>query len=116
MPNMTSYEFGDVVLVPFPFTDQTTAKKRPAVVISSNIYHQKHPDLILMPITSQLRLTTMFGEVTVTYWQEAGLLKPSIVKPIVATVEKRLVLRKLGRLQEADLQALRDAVETILGG
>lgn len=44
------------------------------------------------------------------------LLKPSIVKPIVATVEKRLVLRKLGRLQEADLQALRDAVETILGG
>ncbi|MEH2305953.1 hypothetical protein [Nostoc sp.] len=33
---MTNYEFGDVVLVPFPFTDQTTTKKRPAVVVSSN--------------------------------------------------------------------------------
>jgi mRNA interferase MazF len=31
-----SFEFGDVVLVPFPFTDQTTSKKRPAVVVSSN--------------------------------------------------------------------------------
>lgn len=32
---MTDYEFGDVVLIPFPFTDQTTAKKRPAVVVSA---------------------------------------------------------------------------------
>ncbi len=31
---MTGFEFGDVVLVPFPFTDQSAAKKRPAVVIS----------------------------------------------------------------------------------
>jgi mRNA interferase MazF len=32
MPNTTAYGFGDVVLVPFPFTDQTATKKRPAVV------------------------------------------------------------------------------------
>ena len=37
---MTSYNFGDVVLVPFPFTDQTTNKKRPAVVISSDVYYR----------------------------------------------------------------------------
>jgi mRNA interferase MazF len=33
---MIDYKFGDIVLVPFPFTDQTTAKKRPAVIVSSN--------------------------------------------------------------------------------
>jgi len=35
MPNTIGIEFGDVVMVSFPFTDQTTAKKRPAVVVSS---------------------------------------------------------------------------------
>ncbi len=34
-PRMISFEFGDVVLVPFPFTDQSTTKKRPAIVVSS---------------------------------------------------------------------------------
>ena len=38
---MTVYSFGDIVLVPFPFTDQTDRKKRPAVVVSSAAYHKK---------------------------------------------------------------------------
>ena len=54
-PSMTNYEFGDGVLVPFPFTDQTTSKKRPAVVVSSSVYHEERPDLIIMAITSQLK-------------------------------------------------------------
>ena len=37
MQNMTIYNFGDILLVPFPFTDQTTTKKRPTIVISSDI-------------------------------------------------------------------------------
>jgi mRNA interferase MazF len=51
---MTAYSFGDVVLVPFPFTDQPGDKQRPAVVISSARYQRERPDLILVPITSQL--------------------------------------------------------------
>lgn len=39
MPPATGYSFGDVILVPFPFTDQTGIKKRPAVVVSSAVYH-----------------------------------------------------------------------------
>ena len=35
MPSMTAYNFGDVILVPFPFTDQSQAKQRPTVVVSS---------------------------------------------------------------------------------
>ena len=58
MPTMTSYKFGDPVLVPFPFTDQTTTKKRPAVVVSSEAYQKHRPDLILMAVTSQIEADT----------------------------------------------------------
>ena len=65
MPPTTSYSFGDIVLVPFPFTDQSGAKKRPAIVVSSQVYHRERPDLIIMAVTSQARPTQGVGEVTV---------------------------------------------------
>ena len=59
---MTGYEFGDILLVPFPSTDQSTTKKRPAVVVSSSAYNLERPDLILLAVTSQVRPGTGFGE------------------------------------------------------
>jgi mRNA interferase MazF len=71
---MTDYEFGDVILVPFPFTDQTTSKKRPAAVVSSTTYNKMRPDLVFMAITSQTKLIAGFGELTIKQWNQAGLL------------------------------------------
>ena len=73
------YRFGDVIVVPFPFTDQTATKKRPAVVVSSEAYQRERPDLILMAITSQLQHAPAVGEAAVVHWQAAGLLKPSVI-------------------------------------
>ena len=61
MPTTTDYSFGDVVLVPFPFTDQSTVKKRPAVIVSSRIYQQERSDVILMAVTSQERPPSGIG-------------------------------------------------------
>jgi len=113
---MTSYKFGDVVLVPFPFTNQMASKKRPAIVVSSSAYHQERPDLILMAATSQIRPQPSFGEISITQWKQAGLLKPSVIKPIFTTVEKGLILRKLGRLEEMDRQNLKKVLQNLLGG
>jgi mRNA interferase MazF len=115
MPSMTAYNFGDVILVPFPFTDQSQAKQRPAVVVSSARYNTERADLILMAITSQVRSPATFGEVIVQHWQAAKLLKPSAIKPIFTTLDKRLVRKSLGRLHETDRAALKAAVQVILG-
>ncbi|MBN1771658.1 MAG: type II toxin-antitoxin system PemK/MazF family toxin [Deltaproteobacteria bacterium] len=112
---MTSCEFGDAILVPFPFTDQTATKKRPAVVVSSAAYHRDRPDVILMAVTSQPASGSRVGEVVVARWREAGLLKPSVIKPLVATAERGLLIRKLGRLADEDLELLRGALRVVLG-
>ncbi len=115
MPPTTAYSFGDVVLVPFPFTDQTGLKKRPALVVSSAAYQDQRRDLVIMAVTSQIRRTPVFGEFEVVEWKKAGLLVPSVSKPILTTIEKRLVLKKLGTLQAADLRSLRACLRSILG-
>ena len=112
---MTGYEFGDLVLVPFPFTDQSATKRRPAVVVSSPAYHQARPDLLIMAVTSQQPSTLSVGEVQVQDWRGAGLLKPSVIKPVLTTIDPALVLKKLGRLTSTDQAALRQALTTILG-
>jgi mRNA interferase MazF len=115
MPNTTSFEFADVVLVPFPFTDQSTIKKRPAVVVSSAAYHRQRPDLILMAITSQFRPANTVGEVLVQHWQSAGLIKPSVLKPLLTTIERGLVVRTMGKLHAEDRAALHKALDEIIG-
>jgi mRNA-degrading endonuclease toxin of MazEF toxin-antitoxin module len=115
MPNTTTYRFGDVVLVPFPFTDQTEAKKRPAVIVSSDEYHQSRPHVILIAITGHLSGYPRIGEVLVLDWKEAGLIKTSTIKPILTTVEKNLIVRRLGQLRPRDVAALKGTLRRILG-
>ncbi len=109
------FEFGDVVLVPFPFTSQTASKKRPAVVVSNRAYNAAKPDVVVMAITSQLRVNAGLGDIEVGQWQTAGLLKPSAVKPVFATLEQALILRKLGTLAAGDQAVLRKAIAETLG-
>jgi mRNA interferase MazF len=109
------FEFGDVVLVPFPFTSQMASKKRPAVVVSNGNYNRAKPDVVVMAVTSQLRPSLGVGEVWVGQWQAAGLIKPSAIKPVFSTLEQALVIRQLGTLSANDRAALRKAIAETLG-
>jgi len=115
MMSTTTFEFGDIILVPFPFTDQTATKRRPAVVVSRPSFHDRRPDLILMAITSQVRSPTLPGEALLSDWQAAGLLKPSVAKPVLMTIQKTLVLRRLGRLIQQDRETVAELLDEILG-
>ena len=114
MPSMTNYKFGDIILIPFPFTNHQAEKKRPAVIINSNDYQSERPDVILMPITSQIKAIS-YGEFQMKNWQVAGLLKPSIIKPVIATLENKLILKILGELDQADQNSLRMLISKIIG-
>lgn len=110
-----AYIFGEVVLVPFPFTNQSGAKKRPAVIISSNRYNAVRRDVVIMAITSQIRLPLDFAEALVSDWQAAGLIKPSVLKPVLTTIEQGMVIRAMGQLSVSDLTALRQVIAQVIG-
>ncbi len=72
---MPTHGFGDIVLVPFPFTDQSGAKKWPAVIVSSAAYSQARRDVGIMAVTSQIKSSGTFGEVIIEDGRAASLLK-----------------------------------------
>lgn len=111
---MTAYEKGDVVLVPFPFSNQTALKKRPAVIISSNDYNRISSDIVIMAVTSQMGKPIGIGECLIKNWQAAGLLKPSAVKAAISTVEQSLVLKRLGKLSPEDFISMDNALKAFL--
>lgn len=114
MPPMTSYRFGDIVLVPFPFSNLTESKQRPAVIVSSAAYQQARPDCILLAITSQIRAPLGYGEALIDGWKVAGLLKSSLFKPLIFTVEQSLIRRRLGALIQSDQETLGGILRLIM--
>jgi len=69
-----------------------------------------------MAVTSQVRTPLFDGGMLVSAWQSAGLLRPSAAKPVLMTIEKTLVLRRLGQLHASDRQGIIDMLDTIIGG
>lgn len=68
-----------------------------------------------MAITSQVANSPSFGEMEIASFKSAGLLKPSVIKPVITTIEKSLIIRKLGQLNNFDCQNLVQLIQSIIG-
>jgi mRNA interferase MazF len=106
MASTTRYRRGDIVLVPFPFTDLSSSKRRPALVISPDAFNDQMADLVVAAITSQLT-----NEHAVTIEQtdcvDGMLPKVSVVKLAkVFTIHSTLVIKKLCALREEKLAGI----------
>src|SRR5438067_195713 len=99
MPSTTRCNPGDVVLVRFPFTDLTSSKKRPALVLSPPQFSTQYGDIVVLALTSQdpADATLALGG-----WQQAGLPKPTWIKPLLATLSTSIVVRRLGVVAPTD--------------
>jgi mRNA interferase MazF len=102
MPSTTGYRQGDVVLVAFPFSDLTSTKRRPAVVVSPDVFNASNADLVLAAITSQLAQqgpAVFIGRGDV---EEGALPKDSIVRLAkLFTLHSSLAVKRLCRLRNA---------------
>lgn len=110
---MTSFKLGDVVLAYVVFTDGTSTKKRPVIVVSGNKYHQERQEIIVAAVSSNTK-RTLFGDILLQDWQQAGLLSPSTATGIFFTIKKNLVEKRIGTLTKADLDAVGKNIKKIM--
>lgn len=107
---MPSFEQGDVVKVPFPYTDRSTRQRRPALVISK---HGAGPDadLIWVVMITSADNRSWDDDVTLgARYGDAGLPAPSVVRPAkIATIDAALA-EPIGRLESETMADVLEAV------
>ena len=116
---MTPYRRGDVVLIPFPFTDLSAIKQRPAVIVSSDKFNSANPDVIAVGITSKVAL---YRDEPGTYLiigreqRSAGLPKESVARARkIVTIDQRLIRNHLGSLSPKALVEISKRISEIIG-
>lgn len=95
---MPSFSQNEVVLVRYPFSDLSTSKVRPAVVVNGPHVSR---DLILVALTSRTS-SLLSGEFVLNDWSQSGLNVETAVKRGIFTIDERLVLKSVGVLSTAD--------------
>jgi mRNA interferase MazF len=111
---MTEYSRGDVVLVGFIFADESGVKRRPAVIISSEVYHSGRDEAIIAAITSRTD-RVLVGDHLIDDWQGAGLLFPSVATTIIRTIKQGMLTRKLGSMPIPDMETIDSKLKLVLG-
>jgi mRNA interferase MazF len=108
---MTTYKFGDVVLVQFPQSGTTARKQRPGIVVLDI----GDADLVVAPVTSKARF--LAGDRSIGNLTGSGLVLPSWVRLAkVVALLKSDVVRKLGRLSDAERAEIAREWQTLYGG
>ncbi len=111
-PVLAAYQPFDIVVVPFPFTDRTTLKRRPALVLSAPTFTDDSDHVIAaMVTTTQLRWPS---DVALRDAEAAGLVIGSWVRFKIFTLPVDLIVRPLGRLSGPDGERVRQGVRSTL--
>jgi len=105
-------EAWDIVTVPFPFTDRATLKRRPALVLSQKNFN-RHGQSLMAMITSASH-PSWPGDSPLTDLTTAGLSRPCVVRLKLFTLDNRLILKRIGRLADADKGRVAHALRAVL--
>ena len=109
-----TYKPFDVVVVPFPFTDIKANKRRPALILSSDVkFNKPSGHAVLTMITSQKNPDWPL-DTTITDNRQTGLKAPSKVRMKLFTLDSRLIVRKIGKLTGQDKGAVKGALRNLL--
>lgn len=108
---------GNIVLVPFPYSNLRGMKRRPACVVSADVYNDGADVMVAMVTSSRERWQSPgLGDVVISEWAAAGLRAPTTVRAgRILVIEQRLVGATLGTLSPVALGAVDEALRMVFG-
>jgi len=105
----------DIVLVPVPFTDLSTTKRRPVLVLSGTAHNQQSPDVIVAAITSNTAAPAIGTDISNADLEIGSLRRDSrVLSGKVYTLSKAILERVLGRLEPTAFGAVLAQLDGIL--
>lgn len=107
-----TYKKWDIVLIPFPFTDVSTTKKRPGLVISPQEIIEDSHDCVIVFMTSKIDSTKRLGDYLIREWEKSDLPKPTLIRMKFATISTTIIIKKIGRLHQADIDGFNQKLQS----
>jgi mRNA interferase MazF len=107
-------EQGDLILIPIPFTDLSTQKRRPVIVISNNGYNRRSPDVVVVAMTSNPTPNPYSFVITSADLAHGTLNRPGMVRADkIYTLDQTLIVKTFGRVSPATLNRIREALHDL---
>lgn len=109
------YKQGDIVLIPIPFTDLTSSKKRPVLVISNDVYNRNTDDFVVAAVTSNVDNKVYIIDLGNNDLSEGALTKKSCIRADkIYTLSQSIAIKKFGHVKSEVLNKTRQKIEEII--
>jgi mRNA interferase MazF len=106
-------DFGDVVVVPFPFVDAAGSKRRPSAILSARSFNAANGHSICAMITTAMAIRWP-SDHTISDLEAAGLPRPCVLRWKLFTLPNTLILKRAGILAAADRDRIAEAARNVV--
>jgi len=108
-------EQGDIVLIPVPFTDLSSQKRRPVIVVSNNNYNRKTADVVVVAMTSNPTQTAYSFTITASDLTKGRLNRPGQVRvDKIYTLSQSIIVKTFGQVDEKTMARIVQTLQKLV--
>lgn len=109
------YKQGDILLVPIPFSDLSSSKRRPVLVLSNDEYNKLTEDVVVVAVTSNI-VDRQYGIVIEDIDMEEGSLKAksNVRADKIYTISKSIVVKRFGTIKQNKIKQIVEKVDRLI--
>ena len=107
---------GDIVLIPIPFTDLSSQRRRPVIIISNDTYNRKTMDIVIVAMTSNPTVVDYSFTITSSDLEQGKLNRPGKVRvDKIYTLSQSIVVRTFRKVNSNVLHRIRNMLQDLTG-